>query len=93
MKEQPYKIKAKINRQDWINWRFSAAHEVEDLDYSSDIIESLAKTGKYEVSINIDEYFYDCGYLDTNFIENIEDFPDLEQDQEIDPCSVEVEWV
>ena len=93
MKEQPYKIKAKINRQDWINWRFSNQDEVEDLDYSSDIIESLAKTGKFEVSINIDDYFYDCGYLDTNFIENIEDSPDLEEDQEIDPCSVEVEWV
>ena len=85
--------KAKIKRENWVNWRFSAQHEVEDLDYSYDIIESFKEKGTFKLELDLDHFFGDCGYLDTSMIENLEDFPDLKEDQEIDPCSVEVEWI
>jgi|TARA_R100000353_G_scaffold35724_2_gene28448 hypothetical protein len=85
--------KAKISREAWVNWRFSAQHEVEDLDYSYDIIESFKENGTFKLELDLDDFFGDCGYLDTSMIENLDEFPDLEEDQEIDPCSVEVEWI
>ena len=45
------------------------------------------------ITLDLDDFFGDCGYLDTSMIENLDEFPDLEEDQEIDPCSVEVEWI
>lgn len=85
--------KAQISREAWVNWRFSAKHEVEDLDFSYDIIESFKENGTFTITLDLDDYFGDCGYLETNLIENLDEFPDLEEDQEIDPCSVEVEWI
>ena len=45
--------KAKISREAWVNWRFSAQHEVEDLDYSYDIIESFKEKGTFLSLIHI----------------------------------------
>ena len=85
--------KAKIKRENWVNWRFSAQHEIEDLDYSYDIIESFKEKGTFSITLDLDDFFGDSGYLDTCMIENLDEFPDLKEDQEIDPCSVEVEWI
>ena len=85
--------KAQISREAWVNWRFSAKHEVEDLDFSYDIIESFKENGTFTITLDLDDYFGDCGYLETNLIENLDEFPDLEEDQEIDTCSVDVEWI
>ncbi len=85
--------KAKIKRENWVNWRFSAQHEIEDLDYSYDIIESFKEKGAFKLELDLDDFFGDSGYLDTCMIENLDEFPDLKEDQEIDPCSVEVEWI
>ena len=85
--------KAKIKRENWVNWRFSAQHEIEDLDYSYDIIESFKEKGTFKLELDLDDFFGDSGYLDTCMIENLDEFPDLKEDQEIDPCSVEVEWI
>ena len=47
--------KAKISREAWVNWRFSAQHEVEDLDYSYDIIESFKENGTFKLELDLDD--------------------------------------
>ena len=47
--------KAKISREAWVNWRFSAQHEVEDLDYSYDIIESFKEKGTFKLELDLDD--------------------------------------
>ena len=69
--------KAQISREAWVNWRFSAKHEVEDLDFSYDIIESFKENGTFTITLDLDDYFGDCGYLETNLIENLDEFPDV----------------
>ena len=45
--------KAKISREAWVNWRFSAQHEIEDLDYSYDIIESFKENGTFTITLDL----------------------------------------
>ena len=92
---------AKINRSDFLHWRFSSDDDFDFFDDSSDVIYALQRQDNYQVNYNIDDIFYNTGYLPCHLIQNWKDiykelcFTEEEydpDDNEIDPPSVHVEW-
>ena len=92
---------AKINRSDFLHWRFSSDDDFDFFDDSSDVIDALQRQDNYQVNYNIEDIFYNTGYLPCYLIQNWKDIykefyiteeeydPD---DNEIDPPDVIVEW-
>ena len=87
----------KINRSDFLRWRYEGcSDDIDSLDNSCEILESLKKTGKYEYYIDVDEILSNCGYLPCSYIENLKEvLPDHHEDDEIHPefHQFEVEWI
>ena len=87
----------KIYRSHFISWRYEGcSDDIEDLDFSDKIIESLKKYGKYEFTLTVDNIILELGYMPCNLIENLaEVFPDSHEDDEGCPLAenFEVEWL
>ena len=83
----------KIYRSHFISWRYEGcSDDIEDLDFSSEIIESLIKYGKYEFTLTADNIIHELGYMPCDLIEEVS--PDIE-DAEVCPLAekFEVEWL
>ena len=87
----------KVYRSHFISWRYEGcSDDIEDLDFSDEIIESLKKYGKYEFTLTVDNIIHELGYMPCNLIENLaEVFPDSHEDDEVCPLAekFEVEWL
>ena len=68
---------------------------IEDLDFSSEIIESLKKYGKYEFTLTADNIIHELGYMPCDLIENLEEVSPEIEDDEVCPLAekFEVEWL
>ena len=86
----------KVYRSHFISWRYEGcSDDIEDLDFSDEIIESLKKYGKYEFTLTVDNIIHELGYMPCSLIENLaEVFPDSHEDDEVCPLAenFEVEW-
>ena len=86
----------KIYRSNFISWRYEGcSDDIEDLDFSSEIIENLKKYGKYELTLTADDVIHELGYMPCELIENLEEVSPEIEDDEVCPLSeeFEVEWL
>jgi len=86
-----------INQGEFISWRYEGcSDDIEDLDYSDEIIESLKENGKFELTLTIDDVIHNLGYMPSDLIENFDEL-NLEADDDDEVCPMsedfEVKWL
>ena len=85
----------KINQGEFISWRYEGcSDDIEDLDFSDEIIESLKEHCKYEFTLTIDNIIHELGYMPCRLIENFVELNLDTDDGEVCPMAedFEVEW-
>ncbi len=86
----------KIYRSHFISWRYEGcSDDIEDLDFSDEIIEGLKEDGKYEFTLTIDNIIHELGYMPCSLIENFDELNVEVDDGEVCPLAekFEVEWL
>ena len=86
----------KVYRSHFISWRYEGcSDDIEDLDFSGEIIESLKEYGKYEFTLTADNIIHELGYMPCDLIENFDELNLDTDDGEVCPLAenFEVEWL